>query len=81
MIFEDRPYQREALAAVQQAAADGMQRPLVSLPTGTGKTMIFAQLIAARPGRAVVLAHRDELIQQAVDKLTQVATTAIGRMQ
>ena len=42
---------------------------MVSLPTGTGKTLVFAQLINERPGRALVLAHRDELIRQAVYKL------------
>ena len=67
--FELRPYQREAVDAVQGA---GVQRPLISLPTGTGKTVIFAHLISERPGRSLVLAHRDELIQQAADKLRSI---------
>ena len=50
----------------------GVQRPLLVLPTGTGKTIIFALLIQQRHGRALILAHRDELIQQAVDKLRLV---------
>ena len=42
------------------------------LPTGGGKTIVFASLLHRRPGRALILAHRDELIQQAADKLAQV---------
>ncbi len=63
------PYQYEAVAALLAAAARGVQRPLLVLPTGTGKTIIFALLVQRRGGRALILAHRDELIQQAVDKL------------
>ena len=64
-----RDYQLEAIEAVNDADVEGVRRPLVSLPTGTGKTLVFAQLLNERPGRALVLAHRDELIRQAVDKL------------
>jgi superfamily II DNA or RNA helicase len=70
-----RPYQEEALAAVSAAEARGVNRPLVASPTGTGKTVMFSHLIDRRPGRALVIAHRDELIQQAVGKLRQVAPT------
>lgn len=68
-----RRYQNAAIEAVEQAAARGVQRPLVVLPTGTGKTIAFADLIDRRGGRALVLAHRDELISQAADKIGQVA--------
>jgi ATP-dependent helicase IRC3 len=45
---------------------------LVALPTGTGKTVISGHLLARRAAPALVLAHRDELIRQAVDKLLMV---------
>jgi hypothetical protein len=64
-----RPYQYEAVAALLAAAARGVQWPLLVLPTGTGKTIIFALLVQQRGGLSLILAHRDELIQQAVDKL------------
>ena len=67
-----RGYQLEAIEAVNDADVDGVHRPLVSLPTGTGKTIVFAQLVKQRPGRALILAHRDELIRQAVGKLRMV---------
>jgi superfamily II DNA or RNA helicase len=72
-----RPYQHEAIAAVDDALERGIRRPLIVLPTGTGKTVVFAALIARRGGSALVLAHRDELLRQAADKLT-VADRTIG---
>jgi ATP-dependent helicase IRC3 len=70
-----RPYQYEAVAALLAATARGVQRPLLVLPTGTGKTIVFALLVQRRRGRSLILAHRDELIQQAVDKLRLVDPT------
>lgn len=67
-----RPYQREALDAIHAAEARGVSRALVALPTGSGKTVLFAHLITGRPGRALVLAHRDELLAQAAGKLRVV---------
>ncbi len=67
-----RPYQCEAVAAIVAAERRGVRRPLLALPTGTGKTIVFALLVQQRGGRTLVLAHRDELIQQAVDKLRLV---------
>jgi len=60
------------VTAILAAAARGVQRPLLVLPTGTGKTIIFALLVQRRGGRALILAHRDELIQQAIDKVRLV---------
>src|SRR5712691_2293905 len=75
MCLTPRPYQYEAVAALLAAAARGVQRPLLVLPTGTGKTIVFALLVQRRGGRSLILAHRDELIQQAVDKLRLVDPT------
>jgi superfamily II DNA or RNA helicase len=67
-----RPYQSQALDAIGAAHARGVTRQLVVLPTGGGKTVVFAHLVSRRPGRALVLAHRDELISQAASKLALV---------
>ena len=45
-----RPYQQEAVAALCAAATRGVQRPLLVLPTGTGKTIVFALLVQQRGG-------------------------------
>ena len=69
-----RPYQKEALVRVREAYKAGKRRVLVSLPTGTGKTVVFAHLPSAlrMKKRLLVLAHRDELLVQAQDKFRSV---------
>jgi ATP-dependent helicase IRC3 len=64
-----RPYQREAVEAVLAARRSGVRRLLVSLPTGAGKTVIFSELARVARRQVLVLAHREELIEQARDKL------------
>lgn len=64
-----RDYQEDAVAAVEAAEGEGVRRALLALPTGAGKTVIFAERIRRRGGRALVLAHRDELLEQAADKV------------
>ena len=67
-----RPYQTEAVNAILREWKDGVTRQLVSLPTGSGKTIVFA-LLAQRLGlRTLVLAHREELLAQAVRKIRLV---------
>jgi len=70
--FEPRPYQQEAIAAIESGLTRNITRPLVFLPTGTGKTVIFSQLInkRAREGRSLIIAHREELLSQAKEKVS-----------
>ena len=67
-----RPYQRQMLDDIDSAPG---QRPMVVLPTGGGKTIVFAEAIrravAARRS-ALVIAHRREIIGQTSDKLRDV---------
>lgn len=63
-----RPYQSKAVDAVCAGWKDWRKQLLVA-PTGSGKTRIFSELAQREPGRTLILAHRDELISQAVDKL------------
>ncbi|MEI6726329.1 MAG: DEAD/DEAH box helicase [Actinomycetes bacterium] len=70
--MELRAYQEEARQAVHEQWDSGVDRTLMVLPTGTGKTIVFAKIIedvVAGGGRALVLAHRGELLTQAADKL------------
>jgi superfamily II DNA or RNA helicase len=83
--MELRPHQQIAFAAVQQAYEQGKRRALVVAPTGWGKTVLFAHLIAWDQVRhqqpVLVLAHRDELLQQAADKIRAVLPHAhIGKV-
>lgn len=72
-----REYQSEAIEAIAADWKAGIRRPAVVLPTGAGKTVIFAHLAARwraeNRSRVMVLVHRDELINQAVDKLHAIA--------
>ncbi len=73
MAFPLRDYQRETLGAIFSAYQRGVRRQVISLPPGSGKTIVIAHLIAQRDGRAIILEHRDELITQAREKLQMIA--------
>ena len=65
--FNLRPYQREAIDAINEKWLE-WSRELLVLPTGCGKTVVFNTIASQRPGSTLILAHRDELIEQARDK-------------
>ncbi len=70
--MELRPYQSEAKAAVFEQWDKGALKTLVVLPTGCGKTIVFAKVAedCVRQGyRVLILAHRGELLEQAADKI------------
>ena len=67
-----RTYQQEAVNAIRQQWKEGYSRTLLVLPTGCGKTIVFAKVTeeCVRQGkRVLILAHRGELLDQAADKL------------
>ncbi len=74
-----RDYQEDCLNAIsayagtlQPGLGHNGRRALVALPTGTGKTLIFSRLPELFPrGRMLVLAHREELLDQARDKIME----------
>lgn len=68
-VFKLRPYQEEAIDEVNAARERGVKRMLISLPTGAGKTVIFSRLAAQAERQVLILAHREELLTQAKDKL------------
>lgn len=70
--FALRDFQQAASQAVLDEWAKRTRRVLITLPTGTGKTLVAAHLIAQRPGRSLTVVHRDELISQTLDKLRLV---------
>lgn len=81
-----RDYQSECLYELAIKARDGLKRPAIVLPTGTGKTVIFAhaaklflegsirhRLASADNGRVLILVDRDELVGQTIAKIKAVA--------
>ena len=66
--MELRPYQLEAREAVEREWEQGRNRTLLVLPTGCGKTIVFAKITEDRVragDRVLILAHRGELLEQA----------------
>ncbi len=67
-----RPYQEEARKAVFNEWENGRNRTLLVLPTGCGKTVVFAKITedcVKNGNRVLILAHRGELLEQAADKI------------
>ena len=64
-----RPYQNDCVEAIGTSWNE-YKRVLAVLPTGGGKTIIFSKIAQiGMPGRTLILAHREELIEQAAAKL------------
>jgi superfamily II DNA or RNA helicase len=73
-----RPYQQESLDAVFEQWSQ-VAKTLLVLPTGCGKTIVFAKITeecVRRGMRVLILAHRGELLEQAADKLMKA--TGLG---
>jgi len=71
-MVELRPYQANAVQAVSDEFEKGHKHTLLVLPTGTGKTIVFAKVVELNVNggkRALILAHRSELLDQASEKL------------
>ncbi len=64
-----REYQDEALQEILTQKKEGVTRQLVALPTGCGKTLLFGALAKELDTRTIIIAHREELITQAKDKI------------
>ena len=79
-MMELRPYQREAVNAIIDHWNE-WQRELLVLPTGCGKTVVFNTVAHGRPGNVLILAHRDELIEQARDKYFRMFGEATGKIK
>ncbi len=77
--MELRPYQQEAENSIFNEWERGVKKTLLVLPTGCGKTIVFAKVAeqCVRNGdRVLILAHRGELLEQAADKIAK--TTGLG---
>src|SRR5512135_1393382 len=78
-LVDPRDYQAEAIAAARSEFKAGRRSTAIILPTGAGKTIVFGLIIRRlieRGGRGLVLAHRNELISQAVQKMDLCGVTA-----
>jgi superfamily II DNA or RNA helicase/uncharacterized protein (DUF3820 family) len=70
--FVPRPYQVDACRAAFGAWNEGKRNILLEMATGLGKTVVFSEICLRWPeerGRILILAHRNELIEQACSKV------------
>lgn len=78
-MVELRPYQEEAKRSIFGEWEKGILKTLLVLPTGCGKTIVFAKIAeeCVKSGeRVLILAHRGELLEQAAEKIFK--TTGLG---
>ena len=77
--MELRPYLQQAKDAIFSEWKNGIKKTLLVLPTGCGKTIVFAKVAeeCVKGGsRVLILAHRGELLDQAADKIGK--STGLG---
>jgi superfamily II DNA or RNA helicase len=67
-----RPYQEEGIQSIQNAWKTPPHRALIQLATGLGKTVLFSELAHRANVPTLILAHREELLTQARDKMRSV---------
>lgn len=73
-----RPYQNEAKGSCHEEWKS-ITSTAVVLPTGCGKTVLFASIVPDFvPKKAMVIAHREELIWQAKDKIERLTGIDCG---
>ncbi len=78
MELELRDYQTECVKRVLASyEQDRHGTELIVMPTGGGKTIVFSELIARLGLVSLILAHRDELLDQAADKYHMIKPDAI----
>jgi len=70
-MFALRPYQEKILDIVPQELKE-KERIIVQLPTGMGKTVVFSKLISMLKKPTLVIAHREELLTQAWEKIINI---------
>jgi len=82
MLVSLRPYQTDAVNAIRDTYRNGRRAPLLVLPTGSGKTVIFCDIterVAAKNKRITILVHRQELLTQTSEHLDRLGI-AHGRI-
>lgn len=59
-----RPFQAELKREIYARWQRGVRNVLAVSPTGSGKTVLFSDILHSAPGASVAIAHRQELVSQ-----------------
>ncbi|NER37808.1 MAG: DEAD/DEAH box helicase [Oscillatoria sp. SIO1A7] len=80
--YKLRDYQQDSILQIFEAWSQGIRRVMLQLPTGGGKTVLFAEIarefLARTNQKVLVNAHRVELIAQAAEKLEAISGLPCG---
>src|SRR3954463_14040229 len=75
-MYKLRPYQQEAVDNVLRFFRKKREPVLIVLPTGSGKSLVIAELARIAKGRVLVLAHVKELVEQNHEKYVSYGLSA-----
>lgn len=67
-----RDYQQDCISTILTKQFEGVTRQLIEMPTGSGKTMTFVNLIPEVNRRTVIMVHRDELVGQTMRQIANI---------
>ncbi|KAJ2554095.1 DEAD DEAH box helicase [Coemansia sp. RSA 1933] len=82
-----RPYQKECIETCIKLLKQGVRRQAVSLPVGSGKTVIFSNLIkrvkapTTEATKTLILAHREELLAQAARQIQRASPDLVVEIE
>jgi superfamily II DNA or RNA helicase len=79
-----RDHQQRAITGLRQSLLSGRKRPMLQMPTGAGKTLTSAHIVAGALGkgrRVAFCVPRKTLIDQTVREFEREGISAIGVMQ
>lgn len=84
IVSDLRQHQSEAMAALRQSIATGHRRPLIQAPTGAGKTILAAEIVAGaleKHNRIVFCVPALSLIDQTVEAFWNEGIRNVGVIQ
>ena len=79
--YQLRQYQSDLISKIHTGWAAGSRRIMAQSPTGSGKTVLIGHIareVSCRGKRVLILAHRQELIQQAAEKVGTISGLPVG---
>ncbi len=68
-----RPYQQEAVESTLAFIAEGKGNPCIIAPTGSGKSLILAELTKRFNKPTLIVSHRKEILEQNEEKIRRIA--------
>lgn len=78
MAFQLRPYQSDSVSAgVEYLQGDANENAVIILPTGAGKSIVIANIIAPLHGKTIIFQPSKEILEQNYEKYTKYGKASI----